>query len=187
MIKIETPDYVEMDMAHYELIKATAMALKPSNILELGIGSGKVTSALIDAIRFNQPKECKLTVVDNWHDWNGIQPKISGIEQYSSYVTIVTASEEAFIKNAKNEHDKKYDIIVSDADHLNSHNWWSDTLSLLTDTGVAFFHDVKNPDYPKLCFIEYDADNHGWHTKVFNKSSRFTERCTRGLLMVYKN
>lgn len=180
MFRINTPDYVEMDDAHIALIKGMAMALKPSRILELGIGSGKTTNALIEAVQFNR-NNCSITVVDNWCDWQGVQPEISGV--IPPFVEIVTKDEEQFVRN---ESPLAYDLIVSDADHKNSHKWWRETLGLLTFQGVAFFHDITNPDYPNLRSIEFDADLEKWQTKVFNKSSTFTERCSRGLLMVYK-
>jgi len=184
MIYINTPNYVEMDTVHIDLIKATAMALKPLNMLELGMGSGKVTAALMEASMatgFGQ-----LTVVDNWVDWNGVKPNIHNVEPYIilNRLQIITKSEESFV--AENEDKPQYDLIVSDADHHNSHKWWHMTLSMLKYEGVAFFHDVCNRDFPNLNMLVYDIDAAGYQTKIFKNSSHPFERCNRGLLMVWK-
>mgnify|MGYP006275148527 CR=1 FL=1 len=186
MIYVETKNYVEMDAVHINLIKSTAMALKARDMLELGIGSGKVTTALLEASMATGYGQ--VTVVDNWIDWGGAQPPtIHGAAPYIfvNRLQTITQSEKDFIE--KQQGVTQFDLIVSDADHQHSHEWWRKTMALLKYGGVAFFHDVCNKDFPKLNTMVYDIDAAGYHTKIFNASSHPFERCERGLLMAWKD
>lgn len=166
---------VKLDECHLKLIKGVALALKPINLLELGIGSGATTRALLEAIDFNQLGH--LTSVDNWHDWGGERPL--DLPEHT-HLTVVECSEKEFITSCTNF----YDLIVSDADHYNSHLWCDKTLSLLRPGGVAFFHDVANPDFPNLQAVLNYVKQEGYFYKLFTRSSLAVERCERGLLLV---
>src|SRR5437867_3457846 len=63
---------VAMDAVHANLIASVVLAKKPERILELGIGSGILTRALLAAIRVNRHGE--LESVDNLSDWRGEMP-----------------------------------------------------------------------------------------------------------------
>ena len=178
MIRVNAPSYVKMDQAHIMLIYGTALAAKPLTILELGIGSGAVTTALLNAIMYNN---CgTLTVVDNWLDWNGVRPEIVGLA-HTSKINIIDGDEENVVRAWA---PGTVDLIVSDADHTNAHKWFETTMRLLTKNGVAFFHDVTNPMFPNLGTLELQAKQYGYGHCLFNKSSLDHEKCERGLLMV---
>jgi predicted O-methyltransferase YrrM len=175
MFEIPFDIRVQMDRAHIELIRGVALALKPYNILELGIGSGAVTEMLVNCCTHNEYGQ--VTAVDSWLDWNGVQPR----PMIHPRLTVVTATEEAYVTGAA-ELGKKFDLVVSDADHFNAHKWFHKTMSLVSQRGFAFFHDVTNPEFPNLeNMIEYGFQ---YQSNLFNVSSRRSERCERGLLMV---
>ena len=172
------PDIVAIDECHIDLIYGFAVALKPNNILELGYGSGRTTNALIRACDKNNLG--KITLVDSWYDWHGSKPDLNGIEN-NSRIELIVSTEENFVRNCNN----KFDLIVSDADHTSSHQWWQQTIDLLNEGGIALFHDVTNNDFPNLKNIILQSEVK-YKTKVFNKSSSSHERCERGLLVLFK-
>src|SRR4051812_34187422 len=73
LLSFDPRNVVALDRAHNMLLLGAVVARKPHNVLELGIGSGFVTSCLFHALRYNQ--RGKLTSVDNWADWGGAEPK----------------------------------------------------------------------------------------------------------------
>jgi len=170
-------DGVMMDAAHIWLIRALVACLKPMDILEIGVGSGAGTDAILQAATYNG-NGARVTCVDNFLDWGGAAP--SGIE--SIPVKLIVKSERDFIDSCQ----AKFDFIVSDADHDHSHEWIAKTMGLLNHGGVAVFHDVSNSDYPNLeaiiSFMRWAEHPHF----VFKASSRPDERCERGLLVVFK-
>ncbi len=180
MIEIRRPikcrDEVLMDRNHIGLIYALVTCTKPLAILELGIGSGAVTSAIIAAIAFNRTPDARVTCVDNFLDWGGVIPH--GVT--SLPVRLFEKSERDFVESCKD----KFDFIVSDADHEHSHEWADKTLRLLNPGGIAVFHDVSNPDYPNLASIIAIAESMCFQMMIFNTSSRSDERCGRGILIV---
>lgn len=180
MIRVNAPAYVGMDHAHIMLIYGVALAIKPLNILELGIGSGAVTTALLEAVTYNG--RGRITVVDNWVDWGGVRPEIAGLA-HTSKISIVDSNEETAVNKWT---PGTVDLIVSDADHMNSHKWFLTTMSLLTKTGIAFFHDVTNPAFPNLNTLIDTVKQHEYSYWVFRENSVAQERCDRGLLMVMK-
>lgn len=163
---------VRLDDVHIDLIVSVVKALNANDVLELGFGSG----ALAEKI-YGFP--ANHIVVDNWYDWNGSCP-ISKADY--SKITFVESNEHTFIKRCCD----KYDVIVSDADHFNSHLWFEDTLALLKDKGVCFFHDVSNPYFKNLETI-YTSLKQKQNCILFNSSIYPFNRCDRGLLMVVKD
>ncbi len=172
-----TADEVPMDDNHIALIKSLAMCSKPNHILELGIGSGAVTNALLEAMAHNG-NGATLTCVDNFTDWGGDRPE----ESDDLPVTLFVQNEREFVSSCEDT----FDFIVSDADHDHSHEWIAGTLALLNAGGIAVFHDISNPDYPNLLSIVQQVKSSGMAHAVFNKSSRADERCHRGILVVFK-
>lgn len=170
-------DEVAIDANHINLIASLVVCSKPKSILELGIGSGSTTSALMEAIAYNR-NDAKLTCVDNFNDWDGFPP--SGV--FDIPVELIVKSERDFIAGCT----EKYSFIVSDADHDRSHEWAVKTLALLDDGGIAVFHDVCNPSYSNLASIVGIVEWAKLPHIVFNQSSRDDERCDRGLLVVFK-
>ncbi len=173
----QTADGVPMDDNHIALIKSLVTCSKPMAILELGIGSGAVTSALLEAMAYNR-NGVTLTCVDNFTDWGGDAP--DGMKDLP--VNLVVQSEREFVASCRD----RFDFIVSDADHDRSNEWIAGTLALLSEGGIAVFHDVSNPDYPNLLSIIQHVKSNGMSHVVFNKSSIPDERCHRGILVVFK-
>jgi len=155
---------IEIDLAHRCLILGLILASKPVNLLELGYGTGRTNDAMREGIRMNQVGT--LTVVDNFYDGHVFDTP-----------GLVVSSEEDFINTTQS----KFDFIVSDADHFNSHKWAEKTVSLLTPQGIAVFHDVTCPAFPNLRAL-LDIFPSG---VLFNTSSTPTEECERGLFVVF--
>lgn len=172
---VRARDEVVMDDCHIELIRALVRSAKPKKILELGIGSGAVTIAILDAVKHNQ-NDAALTCVDNFFDWGGVPPHGLAL----IHAKVASENEGNFIASCVD----KFDFIVSDADHEHSHEWADKTLLLLNRGGIAVFHDVSNPDYPNLSRVIATAESMCFQTMLFNTSSRPDERCHRGLLVV---
>jgi hypothetical protein len=80
-----------VDCAHNMFIIGTVLSKKPNSVLELGVGSGYLTTSLIHALRYNQTGT--LTSVDNWFDTHGIEPKLGG-ELRAAGVNVVSSGEE---------------------------------------------------------------------------------------------
>lgn len=171
------PERDRIDRCHLELIRGVGYSLKPQHILELGIGSGEGTKVLLDVIDYNGWGD--LISVDNWYDWQGVRPE--GLPEHHK-LKIVEASEEEYVTSCTD----KYDLILSDADHNNSHKWVTKTLDLLRPKGVAFFHDVTNPDFPNLQLVINHIKQTGYFHRIFTCSSKTTEWCYRGMLMIWK-
>lgn len=171
------PDSVRIDTCHIDHIQGIVRALKPKNILELGVGTGATATAIIKAATSNNCGH--LTLVDNWLDFSGKRPDVAAFEQ--SRLSVLSASEESFIRQAA----PVYDFIVSDADHGNAHRWWEDTVQLARPGGCVVFHDVTNPAFENLKQI-YENSRQKYATQLFNASTTPDERCERGLLVVWR-
>jgi predicted O-methyltransferase YrrM len=166
-----------IDKNHVSLIYSNMICHKPDTILEIGIGTGLVTYSLLYGRQYNGKGE--ITSVDNWHDWDGIEPpEIDNLRKNG--VRIITSNEEYFVRNCQD----KFDFIVVDGDHSFGHEWADVIVGLLNPGGVLFSHDVRL--FPKLSIYEDIAKNHGLSYKIFDKSSRPDDRCDRGFIIIYK-
>jgi predicted O-methyltransferase YrrM len=173
-------DETSMDVAHAALIVSMVLSARPARVLELGIGPGYLTKALLLALRSNG--RGTLTSVDSWYDWSGRRPDHIA-ELQSLGAEVVCSSEESFVRSCARA---QFEIIVSDADHFRSHEWFEDTLRLLTAEGVAFFHDTNQPRaFPGLATLPSRARALGFPCRHYT-SSRGEDRCDRGLLVVLK-
>lgn len=171
---------VAMDLAHVALIVSVVLAKKPDAVLELGVGSGGLTRALLAAIRYNQ--KGALTSVDNFCDWGGTKP--SHIEDLESAgARIVEADEGAFLADAS---PNQFDIIISDGDHVNALFHIERVFAVARENAVLFFHDTNNPDHARLSKIEPLVRAAGIPSYHFTEISRPDERTDRGLLAVVK-
>lgn len=178
-------ELVKVDKAHSELVKGLVMASKPSQILELGVGGGETTDAILSGLRYNQ-KKCAYTLVDNWCDWGGKKP--DEVEKtYGHVINIITSNEKEFIFSCK----QKYDFIMSDADHHHTNEWFKYVFdNLLNENGILIYHDVNFVD--KDCFLNlkeiyYEVKRSNISHQLFNENSLPHERCHRGLLVIFKN
>lgn len=184
MIPFGTDEGVKIDQAHADLLRGLVVAQKPKTILELGIGGGQGTDAILSGLDYNQ-QPFAYTLVDNWFDFQGQQP-LEVAEKYGSRINIITSDERDFVFSCET----KFDFIMSDADHFNTEKWFEYVYSeLVNDNGILCYHDVNLVDneFVNLREIYYKCREYGLAYKLFNQNSLPTERCQRGLLVIFKN
>ena len=170
---------VAIDLAHNFFIVGSVLAKKPKMVLELGMGSGYLTSSLVHALKYNGVGT--LTTVDSWYDTNGIEPAVVS-DFRKSGVNVVLSTEEQFVKQAPTD---GYDFLVSDADHMRSFEWLDEHLRIVKPDGLMFFHDTNNPEmFSGLATLERQVVERGLPYYHFTQNSRVGERCSRGLLFV---
>lgn len=173
-------DGVAMDEAHISLIASTIRAAKPERILEVGVGSGRCTAALLAAIDCNQMGH--VIAVDNWRDWEGVEPEhVEPLRQRGAQVMRLT-EQEAIAAFASDS----FQVIVSDADHHHAGEWLPEYVRVLSPGGFIFFHDTNQPNYPSLYELPNRLQRRGFACHHFTACSRQDERCGRGLLMAQK-
>lgn len=175
-------DTIKIDRCHADLLRGLIVAGKPKTVLELGIGGGQATDAILDGLAYNQ-QEYNYTLVDNWLDFGGRMPVEVG-EKYSSRINLVTSDEGSFVHST----DKKFDLIMSDADHHNTQNWFDHVYNnLLNDDGILCYHDIMLTSmFPNLIQIYNKCKERNLRYKMFNKDSLPNEMCFRGFLVIFK-
>lgn len=183
MQQFNTQDGIQVDEAHVALINGIVKSQKPQKILELGLGSGTTTDAILEALQFNQ-QTFEFTLVDLWLEpgWNGECPA-EAVEKYSPYINIITSDEREYVFNCG----KTFDFIMSDADHFNTQKWFEYVYSeLLESGGTLIYHDVTDRGFTNLREILEKSKLYNLRFSLFNKNSRSDERCDRGLLVIFK-
>jgi len=175
-------DTIKIDRAHADLLTGLVKSGKPKTVLELGIGGGQATDAILSGLEYNQ-QPYQYTLVDNWMDFDDIMPPIVK-ETYGGRVNLVTSGEKEFVFSCN----KKFDFIMSDADHHNTQNWFEYVYEeLLNDDGILIYHDVTlTSQFPNLLQILHRCQEFNLKHKLFNKDSLPTEMCYRGLLVIFK-
>jgi predicted O-methyltransferase YrrM len=180
---------LEIDQCHIDLLCGLIKSLKPENVLELGLGSGKSAKNILDALTYNE-SVYNYTLVENWIDWQ-FKPQYDQVEFMKEYknTKMIVANECDFVFNTA----EKYDFILSDADHWNTDKWFDYVYTrLLSDTGILVYHDVSLGKGKDIYFKNLDNIYHRCkelNLKYFhfNKSTRDDEECERGLLVIFKN
>lgn len=171
---------VEIDLVHNCLIFGAVLSSKPTNALELGIGKGYATRAILYALKYNQIG--KLTSVDNWQDWKGREPgHIDNLRDLGVNV-VAPIGEGEFVRS---QPDNSYDFLMSDGSHRHAGEWAEDVFRIMKPNSIMFFHDVNSKfpfDSPKR-YIELSKEKNLPHF-IFSKSSLESEECEHGLLMV---
>jgi hypothetical protein len=89
---------VSVDLAHNALLLGAVASLKPDEVLELGLGAGYTSGAILQALTWN--RKGRLTIVDNWYDWQGWEPPHAQPLREAG-VRIVICDEESFVKRCK--------------------------------------------------------------------------------------
>jgi predicted O-methyltransferase YrrM len=177
---------VKIDTAHSNLLIGLVQSNKPKTMLEIGIGGGQATDAMLSALEFNQ-QPFSYDIVDCWWDWHGVKPE--GVdEKYGDKCNIITSYEKDFVFST----DKTYDFIMSDGDHHSTDQWFEHVFDkLLNPGGILVYHDVTLIDkpniFPNLRNIYYKAKDLGLRFHLFDKDSRSDERCWRGILVIFKD
>lgn len=169
-------EHISIDSNHIELIYSLIICHKPNNCLELGIGSGLTTKRIVQAFDYNEIVP-NIDCVDNFFDWNGNCP--DHIKELTS-INIIINNEYDFLTSCN----KKYDFIISDADHNNTDRWLDKTLQLLNAGGMLIYHDVTNVEFPNLKKLIEQAKTLRLNHMLFTKNSKMNERCNRGLLVI---
>lgn len=174
---------VAVDECHAALIRALVLSQKPQDLLEIGIGSGKSTDAILEALSLNGTHR-SYTLVDNWVDFGGVIPE-NVKTKYGKRVKLVTADERDFVGSCR----ESFDFIFSDGDHLHTQDWFDRVYGeLLRDDGILVYHDVTNVAmFPNLLGIYRDCIARRIPHYLFNRNSLEGERCDRGLLVIFKN
>ena len=172
------PHPFSVDLAHCAFVSGCVLSKKPDRVLELGIGPGYLSRALLDALAYN--RKGALTCVDGFFDTHGIEPAhVEPLRRAGAEVVVST--EEAFVKACPSE---SFDMLVSDADHGRSQEWLDDHLRIVKPGGFLFFHDTNNAMFPNLGAIVEQVARLPHHH--FTANSRPDESCERGLLFVMK-
>lgn len=184
MIPFGQDEGVKIDQAHADLLRGLIVSHKPKTILEMGVGGGQGTDAMLDGLDYNQ-QPYEYTLVDNWMDFGYIQPP-EVAERYGSKVKIITSDEREFVFSCKD----KFDFIMSDADHMRTDQWFEYVYSeLLNSDGILVYHDINLFDadaFKNLISIYDKCKEFGLSHKLFNANSLPDERCQRGLLVIFK-
>jgi len=193
-------DPVQVDFCHGDLIANLVKCHKPKSVLELGFGSGFTARKILAAIEYNETGELNrqygspatYTMVDNWLDWREKGAPPPDLSEFKgTRAKIVESSEYDFVRSAHT----KWDFIFSDADHFNTDKWFEYVFdNLLNDNGILVYHDVceKAPEsgefwFPNLANIIRKTRERKLSHYLFNKDSLASERCWRGLLVIFKN
>jgi predicted O-methyltransferase YrrM len=183
-VEFGTNEGVKIDVCHAALVMALVSCRKPKTILELGVGGGRSTEAILSGLAYNtQPYE--YTLVDNWLDFGGTMPP-EVEKKYGKALKIVTADEKDFVFSNPGQ----YDFIMSDADHNHTNEWFDHVYeNLLNTNGILIYHDINLVEdaWPNLRQILLTCIEKKYTHYLFNKSSRPEERCHRGLLVIFKN
>jgi len=175
---------VKIDVCHADLIFGLVTCFKPEKILELGIGGGRSTDSILRGLKYNL-SNFDYTLVDNWLDFNGVMP-IEISDKYKKLINIITSNEKDFIFSTN----QKFDFIMSDADHNHTNEWFEYVYeNILKENGILIYHDVNLFDnqWANLRQILEKCKQNKINHFLFNKNSRFDERCHRGLLVIFKN
>lgn len=180
-IVLNRPSKAAIDVAHGMLILGSLMSSKSKNILEIGIGTGFVTSMLLNAIEYNQIGS--LTSIDNFHDLGGNLPNqvLENLKTKPNIKIIAPVEEKDFVFSCE---ENSFDFLVSDGDHLHAGEWTDQIFKIMVPDSIMFFHDVNNPGYSNLKNYKTRADELNKPNFLFKESSRVDEDCHRGILMV---
>ena len=180
---LEMPDHIKIDIAHANILTSLIMCNKPQNILEIGLGGGRASDAILNAIEYNKNTP-KYSVVDNWLDYNYVPPT-KFVNSFGNKINIITSDEKSFVYNCN----EKYDFIMSDADHHHTNEWFEYVFdNLLNADGILVYHDISFEPYgyKNLLEIYYKCIERNIKYKLFNKNSLPSEQCDRGLLVIFK-
>lgn len=186
MKEFGTDENVKIDLAHANLLTALVQTQKPQSVLEIGLGGGQSADAILAGLKYNQ-QEYTYTLVDNWFDWNGQQP--AGVaERYEPQgVKIIVSDERDFVFAT----DQTFDFIMSDGDHMRAEQWFEYVYSeLLNPGGILIYHDINLFDsdaFQNLTVIYEKCQEYKLRYNLFNRNSLPTERCQRGLLVIFKD
>lgn len=166
-----------MDAAHAALVYGLVAASKPQYVLELGIGQGALTQAILQALQFNEYG--RLTSVDNLSIFGGTQPDhFPFLMQLGAQIVI--RDEKDFCENIAK--DDTFDLLVADADHSFDHmNSYS---RIVKTEGIILIHNTGFDGEQGFRYPFEWAANNDYPYRLFQTSSRKDENCGRGILMV---
>jgi len=174
------PQESAMDSCHYLQIVGSLLAKKPESVLEVGIGTAQLTVGLVMGLLFNQ--KGTLTCVDNWSEWQGVEPSEIAALRTSGVHVVAPVEERDFLIGCASD---SFDFVVSDGDHRNSGTWVDEYFRITRPDGFIYFHDSNNIGmFPGIARIRQRVQCLGLPHYHFMQNSRKDERCERGLLLV---
>lgn len=177
---MEYNQMVAIDDNHCQLITSLIRSHKSRVLLELGYGSGRSTKAILEGVNFNSV-HVHYDVVDNWVDNKG-QPWAHP-ESLSPMIKFHNATEKDYVFGCGH----KYDFILSDADHFGANKWFDRVYNdLLLPNGILIYHDVTTGFFVNLHDIYTACVNYKIPHMLFSKNTLKSERCDRGLLVIFK-
>lgn len=177
-LRLYKPCGGSVDLCHGLTVFGVGVSAKPKNILELGIGTGFITSILLRVIQYNQIGE--LTCVDNFHDLGGNLPQTTLDQLKQTQAKIFAPIEEKEFVHSVNEN--TYDFLVSDADHNHAGEWAEQIFKIMKPNSFMFFHDING--YENLKNYLYLSEKYNKPHFLFQENSTNYEECNRGWLMV---
>jgi len=180
------PENIKIDTAHAMCITGLVVANKPRSILEIGLGGGRSTDAILAGIDYNQ-LPYYYTLVDNWLDWNGVRPA-EVLAPYEGRLKVVDSDEKDFVFSTT----ERFDFIMSDGDHYLTDQWFDHVYdNLLNRNGILVYHDInlfnEPGSFPNLARIYHRCVQLGLPHHLFNTNSLPGEQCQRGLLVIFKH
>jgi len=172
---------VSIDTCHNLLIFGLLVSHKPERVLELGIGNGYVTNAIMSAIKYNGVGS--LDTVDSFHDWNmstkeDLAKILKEIDKIGTHI-YAPVLEQVFVKQVP---DNTYDFIISDADHHHVGEWTDEIWRIGKPNAVIIVHDIYSYRSPFNYVVE--AGKLKKPVFIFNKSSRPDEQCENGMAVI---
>jgi predicted O-methyltransferase YrrM len=182
-------DLSAIDIAHAKLVEGLVVAHKPESVLEIGIGTGRATNAIIAGLLYNS-QTCAYTVVDTWADF-GDEGQPHGVDTTFTWpINFVTSSERDYVESCMEFYkEPPFDFIFSDGDHTAAEQWFEEVYyGMLKPQGILIYHDVNiiEPHFPNLRQLLFKCQSGMIAHRLFNKNSHQNERCQRGMLVIFK-
>lgn len=174
----DSDNYVIMDECHALHIFGTALAVKPHDVVEFGVGTGTTSRLLLTAIKFN--KRGYLTIIDNWNDWHGRRPTITDYLMERG-ARIIPCEQGDYFKTMPSE---SVDFLVSDANHSLEPHLIPEFLRVTRSGGRIFVHDANTEEFRRNIHLELERP--GITHFLYTAASLPYERTERGLLEIWK-
>ncbi len=177
-----TNSYQAIDFSHALFVAGLLASQKPTDVLELGVGSGYLTQVLLSALSANMRGQ--LTSVDNFIDWEKSKPAhIIALQKKYPGWKLAIGDESEFLRRAPTA---AYDCVVSDGDHPNGYQNAPEVFRVCRVGGAIVFHDTNSDLFRLLARLPARCRALGFPCAHFIARSRPDENTHRGMLVVWK-